>query len=70
MLDVLAQFVDLLLGEVLNAGIGIDADFGDDLFRGGKANTEDVGNANLNALFPGQVYARNTCHTCTSVSSG
>ena len=61
-LDVVTELADLILGEILDAGVGIDADIREHFLRGGQADTVDVGQADLHALFSGQVYARNTCH--------
>ena len=45
----------------------IDEDvLGEDLVRGAAANPVDVGQANFNSLFFGQVNSGNTCHMSTS----
>ena len=62
MLDVFTKLAHIVFAEVLDAGIGIDLGFGEDLLGRGQADAEDVGQADLHTLFPGQVYARNTCH--------
>ena len=61
-LDVVAQLADVVFGEILDAGVGVNADFRKHLLRGRQANTVDVGQADLNALFSGQVHTCNACH--------
>ena len=60
--DVITQLADLILGEILHSGVGIDADLRENLLGSGQADTLDIGQADFHALFSGQVYARNACH--------
>ena len=62
MLNVFAQLADFVLGEILYAGVRIDAGFGNNLLGSGQADAIDVGQAYFHALLSGQVNARNTCH--------
>src|SRR5436190_3132123 len=60
--DQLAEPVDLLLGEVADAGIRVDIRLGQDLLRGRQADSEDVGEGDLDALLARDVDAGNACH--------
>ena len=62
MVDVIAQGADLVFGKILDARIGVDAGRGDDLVRGRAADAVDIGQGDLNAFFPGKVYACDSCH--------
>src|SRR6185503_14730958 len=53
--DRLAQPDDLVLGQVLNGRIRVDLRLGQDAARGGGADTEDVGEADLGPLVHGDV---------------
>ena len=62
MLNILTQFADFGLGEILYPCVGINADFREHFLRSGQADALDVGQADLNALFSGQVNTCNACH--------
>src|SRR5207248_6895217 len=59
----LAEPVDLVLGEVADAGIRVDVGLGEDLRRGRQADPEDVGEGNLDPLLTGDVDAGDPCHS-------
>src|SRR5665811_2178902 len=60
-LDRLAQFHDLVLGQVLDRGVGVDASLREDVPRGGTADAEDVGEADLDPLVDRDVDPRDPC---------
>src|SRR5688572_19714927 len=60
-LDRLAKLHHLVVGQVLDVGVRIDADAGDDLARGRAADSVDVGEAHLDALVERDVYACDPC---------
>src|SRR5690349_3174393 len=61
-LDRLAQLHDLVVGQVLDVGVRIDAGVRDDLRRRGLADAVDVGEAHLHALVDRDVDPRDTSH--------
>src|SRR5438034_4240387 len=58
----LAKLHDLVVGQILDVGVGIDADVGDDLPRRRVADPVDVGQTHLDPLVDGDVYACYPCH--------
>ena len=61
-LNVFTQLADFGLGEILYPCVGIYTDFREHLLRSGQADAVDIGQADLNALFSGQVNTCNACH--------
>ena len=61
--DDLTQLGLLGVGQVLHAGIGVDARLLEDLARAGAANAINIGESDLDSLFLRQINAGNTCHT-------
>src|SRR3954447_3567017 len=61
-LDGLAQLHDLVVGQVLDVGVRIDAGVLDDLRRRGLADPVDVGEPHLHALVGRDVYPRDASH--------
>ena len=57
-----SQLAHVRFAQVLDPGIGIHFGNFEDLLAHRRADAEDVGQANLDALFSGQVNTRNTCH--------
>ena len=53
----------LSIGQVLDAGVGVDARLRQDVLGALSANAVDIGEADLNALILRQVNTGNTCHT-------
>ena len=64
-LDIVSQLRNLGLGQVLDAGVRVDAGLAEDFIGSGSADAKDIGQPNFDALLSGQVNARNTCH-CAS----
>src|SRR3954447_11615198 len=64
-LDGLAKLHDLVVGQVLDVGIRINACLLDDLARRGGADPVDVGEAHLHALVGWNVYSCDTSHAPT-----
>ena len=60
--NVVAQLADIILGQILDAGIRVHARRLDDIVRDVTANAVDVGQRDLDALLPGKVDTRNSCH--------
>ena len=58
--DEVTNLGDLVLGEVLDAGIGVDTNLRADLGGAGLADAVDVGESDLNALVARQVDAVDT----------
>ena len=65
-LDVFTDLVDVLLREILHAGVRVDAGGGQDLLRGLQADAENIRQSDFDPLLTRQVNARNTCHCFTS----
>src|SRR6478735_1146355 len=61
-LDVVAESHDVLVAEVLDPRLGAHAGRGQGLERAGAADSEDVGEGDLNALVAREVDADETCH--------
>ena len=62
MLDIFAQFADFSFGEILDAGIRIDAGRLNDVVCDVAANAVDIRQGDFNALLPGKVDTSNSCH--------
>ena len=60
--DQLAEPVDLLLGEVADAGVRVDVRLGQDLLARGQAEAIDVGKGDFDALLARNVDAGDPCH--------
>ena len=60
--DDFAQPVDLLFGQVADTSVRIDVRLSEDLLTGRKANTIDIGKADLDPLLARNINACNTCH--------
>src|SRR4051812_18300296 len=60
--DRLAEVKHLLVGQILDAALGGDAELGGDLFRLGTADAVDIGKGDLDALVGRDIDARDTCH--------
>src|SRR5215213_99051 len=63
--DPLPEADDLLLGQVADAGVGVDPGPLDRLDGAGPAEAEDVGEADLHPLLTGEVDAGDACHVCS-----
>src|SRR6266550_2571711 len=57
-----AEAADLLVVEVLDAQVGIDVRDRQHATRRMRADSEDIGEGDLDALLPGNVNAGNSCH--------
>lgn len=64
LLDVIAQLVDLELGQVLDPDVAVNTGFFDDEGSLGVAYAEDIGKGDEDALIVGE---RNSCDTCHTV---
>ena len=62
-IDVRADAVDLFIGEVAHARVGVEIEVRDDLLRGRLPDPEDVGEADLQPLLAWNVDASYTCHS-------
>src|SRR6185503_8720813 len=60
--DRLAEVKHLLVGQILDAALGGDAELCGDFLRLGTADAVDVGQGDLDALVGRDVDARNSCH--------
>ena len=60
--NVVAQLADIILGQILDAGVGVDARGLDDVVGDVAANAVDVRQGDLNAFLPGKVDTSNSCH--------
>src|SRR5262249_51926763 len=61
--DVLADRDELLLGEVANASVRVDAGLGQRLLGEGPADAEHGGEGDLHALVARDVNTGNACHS-------
>src|SRR5829696_1475530 len=61
-LDRLAKFHHLVLGQVFDRGAGVDARLLEDLLRRGAADSEDVGEPDFGPFVDRDVDARDACH--------
>src|SRR6266496_479090 len=69
LVDRLADVEDLLVGQVLDALVGRDAQLGDDLAGRGAVDSVDVGERHFDALVGGDVDPGNTSHSLPFFSS-
>ena len=60
--DVVAQLADIILCQILHAGIGVDARGLDDVVGDVAANAVDIRQGDFDALLPGKVDTSNSCH--------
>ena len=60
--DDVAQPVDLLLGQVPDAGVRVDVGLGQDLLAGRQPDAVDVGEGDLDPLLARDVDAGDACH--------
>src|SRR4029453_8186528 len=60
--DHLAEAVDLVLGEVPDARVRVDAGLLEDLLAGGQPHPVDIGEGDLHALLARDVDSCNTSH--------
>ena len=60
--DELAEAVHLVLGQVADAGVAIDACLDEDLLGGWQADAIDVGERDLHPLLPRDGDAGDACH--------
>ena len=60
--DLFTEFGDLLLGQILGTGIGIDASYLEDLLGRGSADAVNIGQSDLYALCVRNINACNTSH--------
>ena len=61
-LDVVTQLRELFLGEIVGAGVRVDAGFREDLFGGREADAVDIGQTDLDALVAREVDTNKTSH--------
>ena len=61
-LDSVAQLDRLLLGQVLDVGVRVDADLVEQLVGGRAADAVDVGEPDLDPLVEREVDSRDPCH--------
>src|SRR4051794_25276305 len=62
LVDVAAELGDFLFGQVPHLRVAIDLEQAQDRLRGGATDTEDVRQADLDALLAGKVDACDPCH--------
>src|SRR5690606_8919789 len=79
--DVVTQLDQVVVGEVLDPGVRVQARRGDDLLRAGAADAVDVGQRDLQPRLAGKIGASESCHwrlmllrvrlqVCSPTSSG
>ena len=56
------DLVDLVFGQIADTLVGVEVGVAADPLSGGLADTEDVGERDLEPLLAGDVDAGNTCH--------
>src|SRR6478752_7611734 len=61
-LDPVAQGDELLVAQVLDAGVRVDAGRREGLLCAGPTDSEDVGQCDLDALLTREVHSNKTCH--------
>jgi hypothetical protein len=61
-LDPVAQGDELLVAQVLDAGVRVDPGSREGLARAGPTDSEDVGQCDLDALLAREVHSNKTCH--------
>ena len=66
LLDNLTQLSLLVIGQILDANVGIDAGLSQDLLGAGSADAVNISQTNFNTLFAGQVYTSNTCYNSSA----
>src|SRR5215218_1593828 len=69
-LDRLAKFHHLVLGQVFDQGVRVDARLLEDLLRGGLADSEDVGEPDFGPFGYRDVDARDACHASPASAYG
>ena len=62
MLDGITQQALLLLGQILDPGIGVDTGGLQNLGGAAGSNAVDIGQSNFDPLIAGKIDTRNTCH--------
>ena len=68
MLNGLTQLGLLLVGQILDAGIGVDTGGLQDLRSAGRSDAVDIGQSHFDPLVAGKINTRNTCHNFLSTS--
>jgi hypothetical protein len=58
----LTDAVYLFFGEVAHACVRVDVGLRNDMLRGGRPDTKDIGQGNLYSLISWYIYAGNSCH--------
>src|SRR5690606_28169580 len=61
-LDVVTQSDELVVGQLVNAGVGVDAGGGEGLDRAGAADPVDVRESDHHALIARQIHSDEACH--------
>ena len=69
MADDITQSSFILLGEVLDPGIGVNARLRQDLVGAGATDPVNIGEGDLDSLILRQVNAGNSCHTSSAPPS-
>ena len=62
MLDGFTQLSFLILGQILNTGVGIDLSDLQNLGSASRSDAVDISQCNFDSLIAGKVNTRNTCH--------
>ena len=62
MLNGLAELGLLFVGQILDAGIGVDTGGLQNFRCTGRSDTVDIGQSNFDPLFAGKINTRNSCH--------
>ena len=62
MVDVFPYFANLVLGQILDAGVGVDTRICESLVGRSTAYSEDLGNPDLNSLLACQLHSDHTSH--------
>src|SRR5262249_19688817 len=60
--DDLADLPHVILGEILDARVAVDARLAQDVVGPRAADAENVSESNFDSLVQGQIYASDTCH--------
>jgi hypothetical protein len=68
-LDCLAEFHGLVLGQILDLGVGIYADLLQDRSGGRISDSVYIGEADHDALVQGKVYSCDPCHLFSLASA-
>ena len=61
--DLVTELCDIVLGEILCAGVGIDAGLGKDILRALESDTVDIGKRNFNTLLSWNINTSYTSHS-------